>query len=82
VTACYPNTPGIQALTSQVPDLEGLRFHDLRREAISRLFEKGLTIAEVREISGHKTLSQLATYTRGDVERLPAKLDRPETLAA
>lgn len=60
----------------------GLRFHDLRREAISRLFEKGLTIAEVREVSGHKTLSQLATYTRGNVERLVAKLDMPAMQAA
>lgn len=62
--------------------VEDLRFHDLRREAISRLFERGLTIAEVREISGHRTLSQLATYTKGDVQRLLAKLDPPAALAA
>ncbi|MGC6522839.1 MAG: site-specific integrase, partial [Candidatus Micropelagos thuwalensis] len=31
-----------------------LKFHDLRHEAISRLFEKGLNIAEVAMISGHK----------------------------
>ena len=31
-----------------------LRFHDLRHEAISRLFELGLNIPEVAVISGHK----------------------------
>jgi integrase len=30
-----------------------LRFHDLRHEAVSRLFERGLNIAEVSAISGH-----------------------------
>lgn len=43
-------------------EIEGLRFHDLRREAISRFFERGLNITEVRCISGHKTLDQLSTY--------------------
>ena len=31
-------------------------FHDLRHEAITRLFERGLNIAEVSAISGHKEL--------------------------
>jgi len=40
-----------------------LHIHDLRHEAVSRLFEKGLDIMEVSTISGHKTLSMLKRYT-------------------
>src|SRR5262249_22769623 len=34
--------------------LTDLHFHDLRHEAISRFFERGLTIPEVALISGHR----------------------------
>ena len=51
-----------------------LRFHDLRHEAISRLFEKGLTTPEVALLSGHKTVSQLFRYAHTDVERVSRKL--------
>jgi len=40
-----------------------LHLHDLRHEAVSRLFEKGLDIMQVSTISGHKTLSMLKRYT-------------------
>ena len=40
-----------------------LRFHDLRHEAISSFFEKGLSVPEVALISGHKDLRQLFQYT-------------------
>jgi integrase len=39
-----------------------LTFHDLRHEAISRLFESGLKVHEVMAISGHKTASQMFRY--------------------
>ena len=39
-------------------------FHDLRHEAISRMFEKGLNVTEVASISGHKTASQLFRYVQ------------------
>ena len=39
-------------------------FHDLRHEAISRMFEKGLDVLEVISISGHKTASQLFRYVQ------------------
>ena len=39
-------------------------FHDLRHEAISRMFEKGLNVPEVASISGHKTASQLFRYVQ------------------
>jgi integrase len=43
--------------------IDDLHFHDLRHEAISRLFEKGLNVMEVASISGHKTLQMLKRYT-------------------
>lgn len=41
-----------------------LRFHDLRHEAISRMFEKGMAIEQVAAISGHKTWTNLKRYTQ------------------
>ena len=43
--------------------IEDLRFHDLRHEAVSRLFEAGLSVPEVDLISGHKDYRMLARYT-------------------
>jgi integrase len=54
--------------------LRGLRFHDLRHEAVTRLFEKGLNPIEVGMVSGHKTLSMLQRYTHLRSEELVAKL--------
>jgi integrase len=54
--------------------LKGLRFHDLRHEAVTRLFEKGLNPIEVGMVSGHKTLSMLQRYTHLRSEELVAKL--------
>lgn len=53
---------------------ENLRFHDLRHEAVTRLFEKGLNPIEVGMVSGHKTLSMLLRYTHLRPEELVAKL--------
>ena len=39
-------------------------FHNLRHEAISRMFEKGLNVPVVSSISGHKTASQLFRYVQ------------------
>ena len=44
--------------------IKDLRFHDLRREAVSRFFEMGLSIAEVSLISGHKDPRMLFRYTK------------------
>jgi integrase len=51
------------------------RFHDLRHEAISRLFEKGFNIAEVATISGHREFKMLQRYTHLRAEDLVARLD-------
>jgi len=53
-----------------------LHFHDLRHEAVSRLFELGtLDMLEVSAISGHKSLSMLKRYTHLKAHRLVGKLD-------
>ena len=54
--------------------IEDLRFHDLRHEATSRLFEKGLNPMEVASITGHKTLQMLKRYTHLRAEDLAQKL--------
>jgi len=51
-----------------------LRFHDLRHEATSRLFEKGLSTEQVKRITGHKTYSMLDRYTHLRVEDLAKML--------
>lgn len=54
--------------------IENLRFHDLRHEATTRLFEKGLNIMEVASITGHKDLRMLRRYTHLKAEDLARKL--------
>jgi integrase len=56
--------------------IEDLHFHDLRHEAVSRLFELGsLDMMEVAAISGHKSLSMLKRYTHLKAQRLVRKLE-------
>lgn len=54
--------------------LQGLRFHDLRHEAISRFFELGLSIPEVAAISGHRDTKMLMRYTHIRPESISKKL--------
>lgn len=63
--------------TKDAPDsnfLMGIRFHDLRHEATTRLFEKGFNVMEVAAITGHKTLQMLKRYTHLRAEDLAKKL--------
>ncbi|MDW3191267.1 MAG: tyrosine-type recombinase/integrase [Cytophagales bacterium] len=39
--------------------IEDLRYHDLRREGASRLFEQGYPIEKVAQVTGHKDLNTL-----------------------
>lgn len=50
--------------------IENLHFHDLRHEAISRLFEMGLTVPEVASISGHKDIRMLMRYAHPNQKRV------------
>ena len=52
----------------------GLTVHDLRHEATSRLFEKGLNPMEVAAITGHKTLQMLKRYTHLKAKDLVGRL--------
>lgn len=56
--------------------IKGLTFHDLRHEAISRLFERtDLDAMEIARISGHRTLSMLSRYTHLRAHHLAQRLD-------
>lgn len=54
--------------------IENLHFHDLRHEAISRLFEKGLSMPEVSLISGHRDPRMLFRYTHPDAVKVRTKM--------
>lgn len=54
--------------------LVDLTFHDLRHEATSRFFEKGLNPMQVAAITGHKTLQMLKWYTHLKAEDLAEML--------
>lgn len=54
--------------TAKRAGIENLHFHDLRHEAISRLFERGLSMPEVAAISGHRDYRMLARYAHVTVE--------------
>ena len=52
-------------------DIKDLRFHDLRHEATSRLFEKGLSIVQVQQVTLHSswnTLKRYANLDAGDLD--------------
>ncbi|MDF2372676.1 MAG: site-specific integrase [Rhizobiaceae bacterium] len=54
--------------------IQGFRFHDLRHEGVSRLFERGLNVIEVSSISGHKELRMLQRYTHLSADNLVDRL--------
>ncbi|QYY30283.1 site-specific integrase [Cupriavidus pinatubonensis] len=61
--------------------IEDLRFHDLRHEGVSRLFEAGYSIEQVALVSGHRDWKQLQRYTQIKAKNLhresePAKSER------
>lgn len=53
-----------------------LRFHDLRHEGTSRLFEAGLTIEQVPLVTGHKDWKMLKRYTQLRPENLHALVSK------
>lgn len=55
-------------------NVKALRFHDLRHEGVSRLFERGLNMIEVSSISGHKELRMLKRYTHLSADDLVERL--------
>lgn len=64
--------------TDAVAELEivDLHLHDIRHEAISRLFEAGYRIEQVSVVSGHRDWAQLKRYTHlraVDLHRAPQR---------
>jgi integrase len=63
----FPYTP--QSISSAftkacaVLGIEDLTFHDLRHEAVSRLFERGYTIPQVVQFTLHESWNELRRYT-------------------
>ncbi|WP_170349631.1 site-specific integrase [Ruegeria atlantica] len=57
--------------------VDDLRLHDLRHEAVSRLVERGLTLFEVQQVSGHRTLQMLQRYVHLQAADIVAKLHAP-----
>ncbi|XUV83578.1 tyrosine-type recombinase/integrase [Enterobacter sp. TMH.L2] len=56
--------------------IEDLRYHDLRREGASRLFEAGFSIEEVAQVTGHRSLNTLwQVYTELFPKTLHQKFD-------
>lgn len=74
----FPMTPGALEQTWRRllvrSSITALRFHDLRHEGVSRLFERGLNMIEVSSISGHKELRMLKRYTHLSADDLVARL--------
>ncbi|MCF2825694.1 MULTISPECIES: tyrosine-type recombinase/integrase [unclassified Pseudoalteromonas] len=67
---------GFQRVRNEL-GIEDLRYHDLRREGASRLFEKGYSIEEVAQVTGHRNLNILwQVYT----QLFPHKLHDKEDL--
>lgn len=50
--------------------VKGARFHDLRHEGVSRMFEQGYSLPEVAVVSGHRDWNMLRRYTRLKPESL------------
>ncbi|WP_155487711.1 tyrosine-type recombinase/integrase, partial [Vibrio harveyi] len=73
------NSKSVSAGFQRVRDSLGisdLRYHDLRREGASRLFEKGFSIEEVAQVTGHRNLNILwQVYT----QLFPHKLHKKES---
>lgn len=48
----------------QALGINDLRFHDMRHEGVSRLFERGFRIEQVSLVSGHRDWKMLKRYTQ------------------
>lgn len=57
--------------------IAGLRLHDLRHTAITRMFKSGMSIEEVSLISGHRSWQMLRRYTHLKAEDLARKYAPP-----
>ncbi len=63
-------------------EISDLHWHDLRHEGTSRLFERGLTTAEVMSITGHSTQEMVDRYSHYSAAIVHDKLERESDAAA
>lgn len=56
--------------------IEGLKFHDLRHTAITRMVAEGLPIAEIMKISGHTQITTFQRYVNPTVETVRLNAER------
>ena len=56
--------------------IEDFTFHDLRHDSLTRLAKLGLSILELRAISGHTTANMLQRYVSIDPSDLAQKLSK------
>lgn len=63
-------------------NIKDLHFHDFRHEGTSRLFESGLTTAEVMSITGHSTKEMVDRYSHYSAGLVLGKLERGADLSA
>ncbi|MGO4739954.1 site-specific integrase [Bosea sp. 2KB_26] len=68
--------------TLELAGIKDLHFHDLRHEATSRLFESGLTMAEVMSITGHSTTEMVQRYSHYNAVVVLEKQNRRSNLLA
>lgn len=69
-------TAGFQRVRKSL-GITDLRYHDLRREGASRLFEKGYSIEEVAQVTGHRNLNILwQVYTQLFPHKLHDKFNK------
>lgn len=63
-------------------NIDDLRFHDLRHEGISRMFEAGMEVPEVALCSGHKDWRTLRRYTQLKAATVASRYRPPPEPAA
>ena len=66
----------------RVLGIADLRFHDLRHETTSRLFERGYQIHEVAQFTLHESWNELKRYTNLRPETLHALPNKPLVIEA
>ena len=67
-------------LTCRRAGITGLRFHDLRREAGSRMIEApGVSLTDVRDFLGHRDVGQTNVYLATTAQRLRAAIEKRDT---
>lgn len=63
---------------SRIRRTNNLHWHDLRREYASRLVEKGVPLAQVRDLLGHASILTTERYDNQKLKALQAAVERLE----